>query len=348
MHAPDPAVLRTLLLALLAMPPAGLGQADPNTQDDRPDASQNPLLTDRSADQSLLLRSSRGSGSAVILPISPPGTAQVVPNEQVGADTIPLADGSTVWVSGETLRPEGTFLSAWTGEVVRLRTGGLAFLPNTAAGSPATPALPLMPCVVYGRLASLLGAENRGLWVSITGEVFLYNDRNFLLPSVFAGLPSTQATPAPAEGEAPGPTGEIPAGDTRINDLIRGLEAEQTERRGIDITFAQDADAGATGQGPRVEGRMLLSRRGRMVRSGDGGWMVAVDNDAAGGESADLPNRLYLLPCRMVSQMENQAEHWGESWEFEVSGDLHRHGERVYLLPRLFVALPEDDVRPLQ
>ncbi|MBK7404216.1 MAG: hypothetical protein IPJ41_06175 [Phycisphaerales bacterium] len=329
-----------LLLALLAQATPVMAQADP--EDARPSAKDDPLLTDRSAEDSLLRRSARGSGSSVILPTRPPGTLQVVPNDRMGQPDLPLADGTAAWADGETLRPEGTFLSAWTGEVVRLKTGGLAFLPNTAEGGTPSPAMPLMPCATYGRLASLLGSDDRGVWISLTGEVFVYRDRNFLLPAMFAGVPANEPDSAHGESAVPTPEGA----DTRVDELIHELEAQQEERRGIDTTFAQGAEA--TGEGPRVEGKMLLSRRGRMVRSGDGGWVVAMDNDAAQSGPEGLPERLYLLPCRLVEQMERQAEHAGESWEFEISGGLHRYGERVYLLPRLFVSLPPDDIRPLQ
>ena len=346
-------------------------------KESRPDTALNPLLTDTSLDEQMRLRTSRPAGGISIPPAQGPSIRQVVPNLPADAARYSLADGTAAWAPGKTLRPEGTFLVGWTGEIVRLRTGGLAFLPaiqekqhgsesrtgenrageNRATGSPSAshpePAMALLPCATYTRLESMLGEENRGLWVSLTGEVLEYHGRNFLLPTAFA---NAQTPTEPAEGaEAPpseaagSPADQPEPSGNRIDELVRELEAQRAERRGIDTTFATPSEeqTGMPVLGPRVDGTMLLNQRGRMVRSGEGGWVIAIDNDDAASEGG-LPHHLWLLPCRVVAQMEWQAEIAGESWAFEVSGRLYRHGQRVYLLPRMFVSASKNDVQPLQ
>ncbi|QKK09639.1 MAG: hypothetical protein HND58_16680 [Planctomycetota bacterium] len=143
-----------------------------------------------------------------------------------------------------------------------------------------------------------------------------------------------------------------PTSGDRVEDLIRQLEAQREERRGIDTTFATPADEqseeAAPAPGPRLEGRMLLNQRGRMVRSINGDWVIAIDNDGGASNVGTLPNRLRLLPCKLVEVMERRAEDQGESWTFEISGHLYRHGETVYLLPRMFVSQQTDEVKALQ
>ncbi len=342
----------------------------------RPDTALNPLLTDTSLDEQMRDRLSRPGGGISIPPAQSPSIEQVVPNQPADTARFDLADGTAAWAPGHTLRPEGTFLVGWTGEVVRLSTGGLAFLPATQAGhgsenraTTATstspePAMALLPCATYTRIASLLGEKDRGLWVGVTGEVLQYHGRNFLLPTAFAYAQT------PAEPIVPiDPVEETPAADSladqpvpsgnRIDDLVADLEAQRAERRGIDTTFASATEdqTGMPPPGLRLDGTMLLSQRGRMVRSAEGGWVIAIDNDGAPEEdghgsenraTSRLPHHLRLLPCRVVEQMERQAENIGESWSFEVSGRLYRHGSTVYLLPRMFVTDGKNDVRPLQ
>lgn len=212
----------------------------------------------------------------------------------------------------------------------------------------------LLPCTTYTRLENMLGEENRGLWVSLTGEVLEYHGRNFLLPTAFANA-QTPTEPAEASEGVEAAPHEASLADqpepsgNRIDDLVRELEAQRAERRGIDTSFAAPSEeqAGMPVPGPRVDGTMLLNQRGRMVRSAEGGWVIAIDNDGAASEGG-LPHHLRLLPCRVAAQMEWQAEIEGESWAFEVSGRLYRHGQRVYLLPRMFVSASKNNVKPLQ
>ena len=350
------------LIAACALALPAIAQTDGA---DRPPVGENPLLTDRSADQLLRERISRPAGARAITPARGPTVDQVQPNQPADATRLDLADGSQAWTEAGTIRPEGTFLIGWTGELVRLRTGGLAFLPVSETGRKPEPAMALAPCGVYSRLGNILGDQERGLWLAVTGEVLEYHGRNYLLPTAFTATeaPGAQAEAAPPaeaqpadqaadqpEGQPEGqPTGQ-PAG-SRIDDLVRQLEAERAERRGIDTAFdiGQD-DEGAVDPGAmRLDGRMLLSQRARMVRSAEGGWVIVIDNDQPGreGEPA-LPPRLRLLPCRVVAQMEKTAEAKGEGWSFEVSGQLYRSGSAVYLLPRMFVTVAGEDVKPLQ
>ncbi len=401
--APQTAPRTALSLALLAVLSASGGacfaQADdtpPPAREDaqteaertappdrRPDARLDPLLTDISADENIRDRLTRPLGGIPVSPSRSPMVQQAVPNLGVDAARLALADGTAARIDPDTLRAEGTFLVAWTGEIVRLRTGGLAFLPVAQEGADRPePAMGLVPCTTYSRIEGLLGDDTRGLWLSLTGEVLMYQDRNWLLPTLFAGAdtppPGKPAPTEPSESNAASATGvdeqptENPTPDQaqpdqpegqpaqpidpgsgdRVEDLIRQLERQREERRGIDTTFAPPKDGSPAGEaappGPRLDGKMLLSQRGRMVRSPQGGWVVAIDNDGGATGITTLPNHLRLLPCKIVEAMEYQAEKDGESWTFEVSGHLYRHGNTVYLLPRMYVSLAKDEVKALQ
>ncbi len=354
-------------------PPAREGtETEPETTSRRPDARLDPLLTDISADENIRDRLTRPLGGVPVAPSRSPMVQQAVPNLGVDTERLALADGTAARIDPDTLRAEGTFLVAWTGEIVRLRTGGLAFLPAAREGAARPePAMGLVPCSTYSRIEGLLGDDTRGLWLSLTGEVLMYKDRNWLLPTLFAGADTPPpGTPAPippgepnaADGAAQPTDPDQPVGEPaqptdpdsgdRVEDLIRQLERQREERRGIDTTFAPAEDESPAGEtappGPRLDGRMLLSQRGRMVRNVEGGWVIAIDNDGQAAGSTTLPNHLRLLPCKIVEAMEYHAEKDGESWAFEVSGNLYRHGNTVYLLPRMYVSLAKNEVKSLQ
>ena len=355
-HAVLPKLAPLRLLACVrALPAAGQEEPPPATDPEtRPDARLNPRLTDASLAEQMQQRASRPLAAAGVSPTVRSAIGQVQPNQPADASRLQLADGSEAWIAAGTLRPEGTFLVGWTGEVVELRTGGLAFLPVAEAGGKPEPAMALLPCSVYSRIASVLNGQQRGLWMSLTGEILEYHGRNYLLPTAFASAQSPAQGDAQAPGEnepaevAPTEVDTQPETD-RIDELVRELEADRAERRGIDTTFdtPDEQDAEAATPGSRLEGKMLLSQRARMVRTGEGGWVIAIDNDEASPD-LELPHRLRLLPCRVVAQMEKQAERKGESWSFEVSGTVYRHGPSVYLLPRMFVSVAGEDVEPLQ
>lgn len=362
---PSSRTLRTLVLASgLALQTPVLGQDGP--EETPPPSTDNPALTDRSLDEVMSQRTSRPTPGEAIAPSRAPEVSQVVPNTPADPSAIHLATGSILWTDAQTLMPEGTFLVRRAGEVVRLRTGGLAFLPSATEDGSLEPAIALLPSESYSRLETLLGEEDRSLWVALTGEVFKYRGRNFVLPAVFAMTEAPIPEMAAPEADVPiesAPEADLPEPetapetepenqpatqpDTRIDDLVRELEAQRQERRGIDTTFPEEPAASAAPAGPRVEGRMLLGRRARMVRTGAGGWAISIDNDADAG-SSELPALLRLHPGSMVEQMERQAERRGDGWSFEISGSLHAHGGSVYIVPRMFVSLPDDEVRAMQ
>jgi hypothetical protein len=290
------ASISILALTLAAVP--ALAQVEEDAPPaERPDARLNPLLTDKSLDEQMLQRTTRPAGGISILPSERPGVEQVVPNQPVDAARLALADGSDAWTEEGSLRPEGTFLVGWTGEVVLLRTGGLAFLPVTQEGGRPEPAMALLPGGLYARLVNLLNGAERGLWVSLTGEVLEYHGRNYLMPTAFASAQEPEPVAVdvatePGEDEpAIDPPEEQPEpADSRIDELVRELESQRTERRGIDTAFDTGTD-GERGQvtpsGPRLDGKMLLSRRGRMVRNAEGGWVISIDNDAVATTAGD-------------------------------------------------------------
>lgn len=106
-----------------------------------------------------------------------------------------------------------------------------------------------------------------------------------------------------------------------------------------------DADALLTGS-------VLVSRRGRVVRTGSG--LLAFVPDASTGAPGVGPSPIgagpmTLLPCRTLAAIESRFEADGERTSFTMSGQVFAYRGRVYLLPTFQVPLDKTDiVLPIQ
>jgi len=82
----------------------------------------------------------------------------------------------------------------------------------------------------------------------------------------------------------------------------------------------------------RREGEFIISRRGRLVRSGDGASMVFVF-DADEKDSPDPP--MVIMPCQMLQNMEDLVRERGDSIAFKLSGQVYTYRGANYLLPTM-------------
>lgn len=365
----------------------GMADAQQDSQEplaDRPDARTNPLLTDRSLDESMLNRIGKPANSTVVLPTTAPRIDQVVPNQLDNPLLTRLADGSTIVSPPNTLLSEGTFLAGRIGQVVRLETGNLAFLPALEEGKPPLPAMALLPSEPYAKLEALLDSFDGSLWMSLTGEVMTYHNRNYILPTTFSSVadptqataaqntdasapknqPSHQAPTQPTTDAGSSDASDQPAeavSDPRIDALVEALKAQQHEPKSLDTTFPQAHSKSLnenTSPAKGANGSLMLNQTGRMVRTPGGSWAVQIDNDTdtlptQTDSSEQTPgvkaaSQYLLLPCKTVQAMEYQAQQLGDRWVFQVSGNVYRMNSQMYLLPRFFVTLPPSEIDPLQ
>ncbi len=153
----------------------------------------------------------------------------------------------------------------------------------------------------------------------------------------------------PAEAE----TGEKSAEDV-LNDLLKRREenplvepARPTPKNPGTTKPAPDrpAPAAVKGLNPQVdkvrlkrEGEFVVTRRGRIVRAAGGSspWIFAFDSDANG--LSDPP--MYLMPCRLLEEMEAMVEQYGGEAVFVVSGQVFVYRGSNHLLPTLMKLAP--------
>ncbi len=168
---------------------------------------------------------------------------------------------------------------------------------------------------------SFAAAEDpEGLFFEVTGQVFLYRNRNFLLVT---HAPPLQEEALPAEPEtAP----RSSTGDT-VEDIMRELEQAVGP-----VPVRAPAQVAEPLQGGAPEGVAVLARRGKLSRSHAGTWIFVLDADAQG--LSDPP--LTVLPCQLLERMERYAGRAGRTAPLLISGRLYTYQNRRYLLPTVF------------
>lgn len=85
------------------------------------------------------------------------------------------------------LMREGQAIVARKGRVLRGPGGVLVFADDNGPSKPETPAptLPLLPCLNLERLESLVADQPGGVILTISGQVFVYEESNYLLVTLF-------------------------------------------------------------------------------------------------------------------------------------------------------------------
>lgn len=252
------------------------------------------------------------------------------------------------------LLAEGTFLSGREGRVVRGPAGRVIFVPARQDRAPGERAMLVLPSSTLERLERAMRLDATLERVTFTGQVTVYGGRNYLLPTRYARLAAGAEADdaAPSEDDAAGDeadsTPPAPAlqDDPEVLELIEALEARPRgvmgEERvgGVDEDAARDRPARAT-----AEGAAMARRRGRLVRDGAGGWTLRFDNGPETG-AGDEP--LGVLPCTLLTQMEQRAMREGDDLDMLVSGRIYSYRGRGYVLPTLMQLVPRGGINPLQ
>lgn len=165
-----------------------------------------------------------------------------------------------------------------------------------------------------------------------------------------AEAPKTEATTAPAAKVTDEPSIEeivekldkaarrvAATSPQRSNTSIPGLNAEGRAE-------PSDADTGKPGRTLLSPG-VIVSRRGRMMRSADGAMVLIFDSGVDGG----VPQPIVLLPCQNLAAVEQIAERSGEGATYTVTGEVLTYRGQNYLLLRSYHAnRASDQVMPTQ
>lgn len=240
----------------------------------------------------------------------------------------------------EGLVPEGSFVVRQFGRMRRLVGGGWAFVFAPDANGRSLPPMIMLPCGALQAMEQIVGPSGRSAGFVVSGQVFVYEGRNYLLPTLYA-----QATEPPDDqpvAEAIDSGAEPPPTRPHAGDTLRGVPEPSVEEliQRIEEATSRSAPAQAAPQkapdesGLLSEGMMIAQRRVRLVRSDQGGWRVVFDNSAASMHEADAP--LELMACQLVETMRRHSERGGDP-VFVVSGRVFIYAGRNYLMPTMVV-----------
>jgi hypothetical protein len=273
----------------------------------------------------------------------------------------------------ESLRPgrppllrEGSRLVEANGVMTRdALTGDWIF--RMSDDDPETPdrELTMLPSTVLGEMVAVVefSAPMRVVFEA-TGDIFVYKDRNYFLPTHPPRLvrhenpippaPSVETPPeaddTPTTSDQTGsesmssPPADAGGGDT-TDDIMRDLDEavgtiippsvrdpllEDPNRPGIEL--ADDDGRRPAKQALMREGSTILARRGR-VRRGEGGtWLFVFDADAEG--KSDPP--MTIMPCLLLERIERFVTRRGDDAPILLSGQVTVFGNRNYLLPTIY------------
>jgi len=294
--------------------------------------------------QGMAFPSSIGLVSILVLLLSiaagaePPGPGNAPGGREMGSGVVPRSAGVP------TRLREGTILVMVDGPITHNVDGEEGWVFSHVVRGPTTEytwQLNILPNRYRDELALLTGNPG-GRIFEITGRVFLFHSRHYLLlsqPAVPVSGPLVEA-PLPLSALA-----------TNENHLPRIVEAETTD----DIIHHLQRKVGtvarrtsATTQGSqlrrtnREEGSLLVYRRGQVRRTSSGGYLFVFSTDVGGLE--DPP--MVLLPCMLLEKLERHARRQGGNLSILLSGEVCTSSGEDYLLPTDF--LRTNDRHPIR
>ncbi len=222
---------------------------------------------------------------------------------------------------------EGAFLADQPGRLVELEQGGSAFVFDRNAEGRATPPMAVFPCTTLMRMEQIREAREGDVRFRISGQVFIYKNRNYLLPTYYR-VQSTEAAPVePDEPAAPVVDDPALEADPSVETLIEALEDFTPISRGEgDELMLPSADL-------LSDSSFLKPRRGQIVRSVGGSLAFAINNDVDEASEFDVP--MPILPCRSLTMIESLLEEHGADSSFVLSGRVFLYRGQNYLLPSM-------------
>lgn len=362
---------------------ASVGNAQPEQKPSSPPATSeakpaprpadDPSLTNPGSEDALLDTQKRPAPPPPIKPTRERPGQRPMPAVPQPSANIPGLSAFDFNVPGAKRYPEGTFLLTRKGVVVQSETGEFVFVPakdgeaageRGAASTLAEMPLVLMPSQRLSQLTTKVTSPADSVAVSVSGQVFAYRDRQYLLLSMF-NFESAEVVPV-AKPKATSSV-EAPAKRAGARASAQELMGDLEHRGGTARAMGENPAAASAPLAPgasevvegarstrgvehpagslRVEGTVMTGKRGRIVRVGaDRAIAIAVDNDPDSPGALPMP----LLPCRVLEVMEALVGQRGDSLQVKFSGRVTVYQGKNFLLPTMYQVIRTGDVTPMQ
>lgn len=301
----------------------------------KPDPATDPSLNDPSLDDDIL-----GKGGTRKPPTVPLATSPTVPDSASKDTPAPVPPVGSLSSGGPgvpvgTFLPEGTFLSASPGAIVRSPGGTYLFVPAVAGpGLAKVVPMVLLPNQRLSQVASAFDSGETAIASSVSGQTFVYRGRQHLLLSVFSMSHESTASAKPKS---------TPGVDSDVKSMMEELDARPSAPRALDQRILSTTSDRTAKDNVIAEGTVVVGRRARLIRGG-GGLVAMFDN---GPGNPGLP-AMPLLPCRLLEQLDSLAASRGENLTLKISGRTTVHQGRNYLLPTMYQVIRPGDIKPMQ
>ena len=216
----------------------------------------------------------------------------------------------------------------------------------------------LLPSPVLEDLVRTARVAGAPVQFEMTGRVFIYRGRNFLLPdfapTVMRFDTKPGDTPKPDAATQPTPNGEdkfvapkagadAKSPDAKDDQTVRDIERRLEERVGrapqsrTGDAHAQASSHAAKESAPIASGTRLSLRAGRLSRDPQAGSWRFVPEQATGSGDPSIE----ILPCLLLEKLENAARENDVAPEILISGTVYAYEGRSYLLPSSFRRMRE-------
>ena len=260
-------------------------------------------------------------------------------------------------VGGDGLRPaagelvrEGAFVRDRRGRLVASPEGRWIFVFDRDESGRAESPMFVQRCRRHDEMANIVEGRPDTPTFLVTGEVFVHERMNYLLPTFFSVLAEEHAAveeAAAAEGAA-APGGADPS-NSGVSGLLEQMGAGQARTpsrppaRSRGSAPREERAGAAAGEGPRLlrEGVTIQNRRGRIVRKGADELAFVTDNGPDAKPSADPP--LTLLPSLALERIRRLFESSGDALPVRISGTVTLSSNQNYLLVTMYVVDPDID-----
>ncbi|MBL9150287.1 MAG: hypothetical protein JNM94_16480 [Phycisphaerae bacterium] len=305
-------------------------------------------------------------GSVLVLPslaaaqnAAPPKVNAAPPKSTAAPAATPATEAPAVAVPGTTvaaprrapLLREGSFIARSAG-ALRLDTkrNEWIFAPDARDSSGLQRELVVLPNETLGEAVRTIGLSPRELRFEATGQIFIYQGRNFLLLTMATPVaPATTSSPADAAPTpAPPPTKPNAKPPAKPAPVDEEKIAEELERQLIEKiqsvpkatvpapaaeSTAETRSAPAEAALPTQPSMRIQSRRGHLLRdSATGGWRFVFEGQLPDGTEPSMP----VLPCLALERVESMIRLAESQVPILVSGMTTSFEGRTFLLPTSF------------
>jgi len=269
---------------------------------------------------------------------------------QESKPTETLAPGAALGSVRLPLFREGSVISRVVGDLTQDPDEKLwLFRPSASESGGLRREFALLPSPVLEDMLRTVKVAGAPVEFEMTGRVFIYRGRNFLLadfaPRImrFDAKPGETPQPAAEEAAKTAPNGDdkfVPAAkdaggqDAQDDKTIAEIERKLEERVGrapqARVTESSTTRASQPKEeAPIASGTRMSSRLGRLSRDPQtGSWRFVPEQASGSGDPS-----VEILPCLMLERLEDAARESDKAPAVLISGTIYAFEGRSYLLP---------------